>query len=1001
MWKFISLFLLLIVFNHNIYALDDPLDRAGILAKKIVDDKQNLDLLERELDRLQKEVDLKNKDIKTIADTEEIIKKVELKLQKIKFLVESINIDIKIAEHEVVDIQNNITNFEKNLSNKIAEKTSTDSDINEEIKGLQTKINNSKQTLSLGKERLNILKQNYDAAKKMQKISGDWLNELQDKLVQQKNEVKKTKEITEEKKLQKVLDEWQEKSTSLKSKLLGLGVGGLLPDGRRLELENQLLESDINVNYYTTSIALLRLQSKVSMLPHDKNVLANDAKTQSNLRDRVTSLLRETRGIQVIIKNYVDLLNLRKTTIKEYYDLKIASKINYDRLNVLIDKFLGFFQKELVELQSISEFLNTALLKSKITFTSGIFQRFTLPSSFADWFTVLQEIKDLPFSLWYNIEAFFGELENNFVKGPLLNKYLFFIFELLWIGLWLLLYHFFRNLASYYNSVAKINFSLRSVYIISQLIVKNTLFLALFFNFLLLIWFYQISYVLYLSIIYSGIIYAVFAVLLQVSKFLLLENIGDISGKDVRLYYGLRNSLIIGFIFTLLLVLSYQLSISPIAAQVIDRLFMLFLLIISYPLLRGWDVLPNLIEEKTKPRAYVKRTLRLVAFIFPLTVLTNAVIGLSGFINLAWQIWIIEGKILLVAALWAVVSGLFSDLMKLISRLFIQQVTNGWLWNESVLKPVTKLLNFSLFILAIIFCFAFLGGFAHHSFVELYGFYIERILFYVNETPITAKKILASIIMLLIVIWATKWSREFAYRWAYPNTKDLGARNSLSVFTQYLVASIGVFVIFVEVLGIPLNNIGLALAGFSVGLGLALREIIKHIVGGFVLLIERPIRAGDRVSIDKYEGEVTKIGLRSITLRTWDFMEVIIPNSDLIDKPLTNWTYQDYIIRTVITIRVSYTEDPEFVQNLIVETLKKSEYVLSDPTPEVFLSEFSEYSIIFNIRYYIDLRRNFSRPKVRSFVLLEITSALKEHDIAFPYPKQEIILHNDSDKDLM
>ena len=104
-------------------------------------------------------------------------------------------------------------------------------------------------------------------------------------------------------------------------------------------------------------------------------------------------------------------------------------------------------------------------------------------------------------------------------------------------------------------------------------------------------------------------------------------------------------------------------------------------------------------------------------------------------------------------------------------------------------------------------------------------------------------------------------------------------------------------------------------------MGFGLRDFASNIVGGIMLLIERPVSEGDLITIGEYEGRVAHIGIRSMRVSSWDNMEVLIPNAETFNKPFTNWTHQDSIVRTVVPIKVSRSDDPVMIQQLILDVL--------------------------------------------------------------------------------
>ena len=177
--------------------------------------------------------------------------------------------------------------------------------------------------------------------------------------------------------------------------------------------------------------------------------------------------------------------------------------------------------------------------------------------------------------------------------------------------------------------------------------------------------------------------------------------------------------------------------------------------------------------------------------------------------------------------------------------------------------------------------------------------------------------------------------------------------------------------------------------GLAVGMGFGLRDFASNIVGGIMLLIERPVREGDLITLGEYEGRVAHIGIRAMRVSSWDNMEVLIPNAETFSKPFTNWTLQDNIVRTVVPIKVSRVDDPEMVQRLILDVLVIIPEVLSVPEPQVLLKKIDEVLIEFEVRYFINVQSH-TRFEVRSNVLFAIMAQFKAAGVKSPIPSLSV-----------
>ncbi|WP_083191044.1 mechanosensitive ion channel domain-containing protein [Legionella jamestowniensis] len=490
------------------------------------------------------------------------------------------------------------------------------------------------------------------------------------------------------------------------------------------------------------------------------------------------------------------------------------------------------------------------------------------------------------------------------------------------------------------------------------------------------------NYQLLLNLIF---VWLAFRILILVARLVLLERVSDSSGTDVRLYYRIKWLLLAGGWATALMVISHLLPLSMLLQDIFNRLFMLFLLAVSIVGWKNRETIGHLLHPilKTKKR-YFRNAVMLLVVLIPLTLFTTAVIGQIGYINLAWTMSRYEVQILLVLTCYVVIRGLLIDALDLFSEWMISSMRNGWLWIEVFLKPLDKILRvlligFSLYILCQLFglhsdsvIITNLMKFGEYPLVNLSGVYI---------TPFS---IIAFLILLSVFAWAAKWTREFGYRWLYRNARDAGIRNSLSVFTQYAVILIGGF-ITLRVLGLDFSGMSMVIGGLAVGMGFGLRDFASNVVGGLMLLIERPVREGDLITLDNFEGRVAHIGIRSMRVCSWDNTEVLIPNAETFNKPFTNWTHQDSIVRTVIPIKVSRADDPVMIQQLILDVLAVIPEIVDEPPPQVFLKQIDDALIEFEIRYFINVQL-YTRFEIRSKVLFAITTQFKAAGIKPPIP---------------
>jgi len=215
-----------------------------------------------------------------------------------------------------------------------------------------------------------------------------------------------------------------------------------------------------------------------------------------------------------------------------------------------------------------------------------------------------------------------------------------------------------------------------------------------------------------------------------------------------------------------------------------------------------------------------------------------------------------------------------------------------------------------------------------------------------------------------------------------------GVPFALTTFTRYAIIAIG-FVAAVSVLGVPLDRVTIVLSALGVGIGFGLQNLVNNFVSGFVLLTERPIRLRDKVEIGDILGNVSSIGIRASTIRTFDGAEVIVPNGDLISGRVINWTLAERQQRVTISLGVAYGTDPNQVLGILRKVAAVNEKVFKSPAPLALFRGFGESSLDFELRIFMDPSDVLDVP---SAVHVAINEALKEAGIEIPFPQRDLHL---------
>jgi small-conductance mechanosensitive channel len=244
---------------------------------------------------------------------------------------------------------------------------------------------------------------------------------------------------------------------------------------------------------------------------------------------------------------------------------------------------------------------------------------------------------------------------------------------------------------------------------------------------------------------------------------------------------------------------------------------------------------------------------------------------------------------------------------------------------------------------------------------------------------------------ILITIFVARWSTVLIER-RMSNRRyiDPGMRYTICRLVKYVIIVIGGLVTLRQAFNLDLTSIAVIFTALSVGIGFGLQYIAADIASGFILLFERPIRIGDRITIGDDEGDVKSINLRTTVVTTNDQIAIIVPNSKLVSQRVINWSYGDPRARIAIPIGVADDSDIQLVTDTLIEAAKGVANVLTEPQPTVQLLKFGDYSLDFRLLVWTNQPRR--HVQIRSDINFRIAHLFREHSIRIPYPTQEFLL---------
>ena len=260
----------------------------------------------------------------------------------------------------------------------------------------------------------------------------------------------------------------------------------------------------------------------------------------------------------------------------------------------------------------------------------------------------------------------------------------------------------------------------------------------------------------------------------------------------------------------------------------------------------------------------------------------------------------------------------------------------------------------------------------------------------IGNITISLVGILGGLLLFALGYVATGWVQ----RWVDGNVMarsqvDTGVRNSVKTGIGYLGVGLAL-IIGVSAAGIDLSSFALVASALSVGIGFGLQNVVSNFVSGLILLVERPFKVGDHVVTGTTEGIVKRISVRATEIETFRKQSIVVPNSDLINAPVGNWTHRNRIQRSEIPVSVAYGTDPEKVIAILLEIVGAVPEVLRNPEPHVDFLAFGASSLDFELRFCL---ADYSDGiRIRAAVRIEILKRFEREGIEIPYARLDIMI---------
>jgi len=252
-----------------------------------------------------------------------------------------------------------------------------------------------------------------------------------------------------------------------------------------------------------------------------------------------------------------------------------------------------------------------------------------------------------------------------------------------------------------------------------------------------------------------------------------------------------------------------------------------------------------------------------------------------------------------------------------------------------------------------------------------------------------------SIGVLLLYVFAYWLCSLLSRRLEHLMVKRFGVDQQLASVTRrwiMIAVSVVLIVLVLNLARIPLTVFAFMGGALAIGVGFGTQTIIKNVISGIIILFERKIRVGDIIAIGGTTGHVTAVDLRASTVRSFDGVEALVPNSSFLENQVVNWTYSNSQIRRELRIGIAYGSPVHEAAEIIAGCAEDHGHVLKDPPPAVFFEDFGDNALVMALVFWVELNASVPGRRIDSDLRFAIEKRLRTAGIDIPFPQRDIRL---------
>ncbi len=249
-----------------------------------------------------------------------------------------------------------------------------------------------------------------------------------------------------------------------------------------------------------------------------------------------------------------------------------------------------------------------------------------------------------------------------------------------------------------------------------------------------------------------------------------------------------------------------------------------------------------------------------------------------------------------------------------------------------------------------------------------------------DKQSILVSNVIFSIILFLVGLKIAK-RLSIAVTKRFSRNLDISATKSLEKISHYcFIILIAVFLL--DISNVPLTVFTVIGTTLALGFGLGSQNIVNNFISGLIIMVERPLKLGDIIEIQNITGKVLEIGARCVTVQTDDNINMLIPNSNILQEVIINWTHIDTTLKGSLILRIESNFTIKELDKIILDAMNSHPNILKEPAAQIFYKSIYKTYYELEVEYWLDLVSSIKAKHITNDINRALSEILKKHNIS-------------------